>query len=126
MPRIQRPPDDRFWPLLRNAMRLRCPVCKKGRIFRGIMKMAAECPECGVRLQREEGYFLGSIYFNYGTTCVIAGIIYFGMLFELELSKTAALWSALLFAFFFPFWFWRYARSLWLLLDQYMDPRRKS
>jgi uncharacterized protein (DUF983 family) len=124
MPRTPRPPEDRFPALLLNAMRLRCPVCRKGRIFPRLLKMADHCPECGVRLQREEGYFLGSIYFNYGVTCVGAGAIYFGMLFGLQAPKNAALWTALAFTLLFPLWFWRYARSMWLLLDQYVDPRR--
>jgi Flp pilus assembly protein TadB len=88
------------------------------------MKMVEQCPSCSITLQRESGYFLGSIYFNYGVTCAVAGVIYFGLLFGLGASKTTALWSALLFALLFPFWFWRYARALWLMLDQYMDPRR--
>jgi hypothetical protein len=87
------------------------------------MRMAEACPACGTRLQREAGYFLGSIYFNYGVTCVLAGIIYFGMSFGMQVSGTRALWTTLAFTFLFPFWFWRYARSLWLMLDQYMDPR---
>jgi hypothetical protein len=88
------------------------------------MRMAEACPACRVVLKREAGYFLGSIYFNYGVTCVLAGVAYFGLLFGLRLDKTAALATALLVAIAFPFWFWRYARSLWLMLDQWVDPRR--
>lgn len=85
--------------------------------------MAPACPECGVPIARESGYFLGSIYFNYGVTCVVSAAIYFGILFGLDGGGSAALWSALAFALLFPFWFWRYARSFWLMLDQYFDPR---
>ena len=30
----------------------------------------------------------------------------------------------LVFVLIFPLWFFRYARSLWLGFDQYMDPRQ--
>lgn len=116
-------PRDPFWRLARAAARLLCPVCKKGRIFPRLMTMADACPECGTLLTRESGYFLGSIYFNYGVTVTIAGVIYFGILFGLDGSAAVALWTSLAFAALFPLWFWRYARSLWLLFDQYLDPR---
>ena len=123
MPRSGRPASEGFWALLRNAVRLRCPVCKSARIFPGIMKMADACPACGIPLKREAGYFLGSIYFNYGATCALAALAYFGLLFGLDAPKGVALGTALSVAVLFPFWFWRYARSLWLMFDQYFDPR---
>jgi uncharacterized protein (DUF983 family) len=123
MPRAPRSPDDRFWPLFRNAVRLRCPVCKNARVFPALMRMADACPSCGTPLKREAGYFLGSIYFNYGATCVLAGIVYFGLLFGVETSQGVALAAGVGIAVLFPFWFWRYARSFWLMLDQYFDPR---
>jgi uncharacterized protein (DUF983 family) len=120
---FQRRPDDRFRPLLRNALRLRCPVCKAGPIFPGFMTMTRTCPACSAGIEREHGYFLGSIYFNYGLTCILCAVLYFGMLLGLGMSRAVALWSAVAAAVLFPLWFWRYARSLWLMLDQYMDPR---
>jgi uncharacterized protein (DUF983 family) len=123
MPRAPRPPSERFWPLLFNALRLRCPVCKQGRIFPGWMRMADACPACAIPLKRESGYFLGSIYFNYGATCALAGLAYFGLLFGIEAPSGVALATAVFLAVAFPFWFWRYARSLWLMMDQYFDPR---
>jgi uncharacterized protein (DUF983 family) len=124
MPRNPRAPRDRFWPLFANAMRLKCPACRAARVFPSLMKMARACPSCGLVLERESGYFLGSIYFNYGITCVLAGILYFGLFFGFGMPSSIAIGAALATAAIFPFWFWRYARSLWLMLDQYFDPRR--
>jgi uncharacterized protein (DUF983 family) len=123
MARAARPSSERFWALFRNAARLKCPVCKSARVFPGLMRMADHCPSCGTVLKREAGYFLGSIYFNYGATCVLAAIAYFGLLFGLRAPGGVALTTALAIAIAFPFWFWRYARSLWLMFDQYFDPR---
>jgi uncharacterized protein (DUF983 family) len=123
MPGKRRSASDGFWALFRNAVRLRCPACKTGRIFPGWMRMADQCPSCSLPLKREAGYFLGSIYFNYGATCVLAGIAYFGLLFGLDAPPGLTLATALAIAAVFPFWFWRYARSFWLMFDQYFDPR---
>jgi uncharacterized protein (DUF983 family) len=48
-----------------DAARRRCPRCRKGRIFQGLFKMNDPCPVCGLVFQREEGYFLGSMYISY-------------------------------------------------------------
>jgi uncharacterized protein (DUF983 family) len=124
MPRIPRAKIDRFWPLLLNAVRLRCPACKRGPIFPRLLKMAPGCPACGLSLERESGYFLGSIYFNYAVTCMLAGALYFGLRFGADAPGWAATAAATAAAVLFPFWFWRYARSFWLMFDQYFDPRR--
>jgi hypothetical protein len=34
-------------------------------MFRGIFAMNDPCPVCGLLFQREEGYFLGAMYFSY-------------------------------------------------------------
>ena len=54
--------------LLWRAVRLRCPACGQAKIFRGWFAMHEACAACGRRYQRDAGYFLGSIYFNYGVT----------------------------------------------------------
>ncbi len=84
--------------------------------------MNAHCPHCGVSLQREPGFFLGSIYFNYGLTALITAIAYPALMFNGVPDKYLVP-ATLGFALLFPLWFFRYARSLWLGFDQYMDPR---
>ena len=39
------------------------------------------CEACGRRFNREAGYLLGSIYFNYGITASLVVIMYFAMFF---------------------------------------------
>ena len=38
--------------------------------------MNETCAECGIRFGRDHGYFLGSIYVNYGLTALIVAIAY--------------------------------------------------
>lgn len=115
--------DNRAGTLLRNAYRLRCPVCKEGKIFRGWLTVLEECPSCHVRLDRQGGDFLGSIYFNYAATGipVIAGYLIGRLVFELP--DIWLLVGLLSFAVIFPLYYLRYARSLWLAFDQFFDPR---
>ena len=74
--------DRRFSILLRRALRLRCTLCGQGKLFAGWFKMHGECLHCGAKLEREPGFFLGSIYFNYGLTALIVGVTYPLLLFS--------------------------------------------
>ena len=111
-----------FWRTVGRSCRLRCPRCGRSRLFRGWFTMWPECRECHLPFEREPGFYLGSIYFNYGLTALIVTISYFAMYFGTEISQTAALVSLMAFCVLFPLWFFRYARSLWLGMDQYLDP----
>lgn len=109
-----------------RAIRLRCPVCGKGRVFAGFFKMHPRCGECDAIYDREPGFFLGSIYFNYGLTAVISTIAYVVLSFGFRIGDNLAMGIVFAFAILFPCWFFRYARSLWLSMDQFWDPREKT
>jgi uncharacterized protein (DUF983 family) len=113
----------RFFTLLSRALRLRCPLCGQGRLFRSWLVMHKECPHCGVPFEREPGFFLGSIYINYGLTSLIVVIVYPVLLFSGTFSKTPLLIGSLAFVVVFPVLLFPWARSLWLGFDQWHDPR---
>lgn len=113
----------RFRMLLFRALRLRCALCGQGKLFAGWFKMNSACPHCNATFEREPGFFLGSIYFNYGLTSLICAITYPVLLFNRLVSNNVLIGVTMTFAVLFPIWFFRYARALWLGFDQYMDPR---
>lgn len=84
--------------------------------------MNSQCDDCGLHYEREPGYFLGSIYINYGLTALLVTLLYFGLFFSGAVSPQAALWIVTAFALVFPLWFFRYARSLWMGFDHFWDP----
>jgi hypothetical protein len=84
--------------------------------------MNDRCPACDLRYEREPGYFLGSIYINYGLTALLVTIGFYALYFSHVVSPQAALWIVTVFALVFPIWFFRYSRSLWLGFDQFWDP----
>ncbi len=114
----------RYFTLVGRALRLRCPVCGKGKLFRGWFSMHGHCPQCNANFQREPGFYLGSIYFNYGLTALLCTIISVSMMFNRRVEQWQLIAVTLSIAVLFPIWFFRYARSLWLGFDQYMDPRQ--
>jgi uncharacterized protein (DUF983 family) len=107
-----------------RAVRLSCPVCGQGRLFRHWFTMHPRCRACGFRYERGPGYWLGSIYVNYGLTALIVTAGYLGLFFSEAIEPTALLWICVGFCFLFPLWFFRYARAVWAAADLYFDPPR--
>jgi hypothetical protein len=86
--------------------------------------MHERCECCGFKFDRSPGYWLGSIYVNYGLTALIVTAAYFVLFFTEALPQTAVLWLLTAFCVVFPLWFFRYARSVWIGFDLYFDPPR--
>ncbi len=117
--RESRPPLGRLqW----RALRLKCPACGAAPIFRGWFAMHDSCAACGRRFNRDAGYLLGSIYFNYAVTGTLVVIMYFAMFFGDFLTDRQRLLVLGAFASLFPTWFFRYARALWIAFDEHWDP----
>ena len=112
----------RLLVLISRALRLRCPACGRGKIFRGLFMMHEASAECGRPFQRGPGFFLGSIYFNYGITGLAVIVIYFANFFGGWISDRQSMVLLTLFALLFPLWFFRYARALWIAFDELWDP----
>jgi uncharacterized protein (DUF983 family) len=113
-----------LWKILGRTLRLRCPRCGQGKLFCGWFTMPRQCAACGLRFEREPGYFLGSIYFNYGVTALLVTVAYLILFAFTDISPDVLLWSLTAFCVLFPLWFFRYARALWMAWDHFADPPR--
>jgi len=84
--------------------------------------MHANCPQCNLLFEREQGYFVGAIYINYAATVAIAvpGFFMLDALTSLSISHQLALWVP--FTVIFPLIFFHHARCLWLALDHLLNP----
>lgn len=84
--------------------------------------MLARCPVCHLRLEREQGYFVGAIYLNYAVTILVVMGGYFAVDYFAGLSpgQHLLLWGVV--SIVFPLGFFRYSKSLWLALDYFFDP----
>lgn len=100
---------------------LRCGHCLQGPVFYGLFKMHENCPVCGIKFEREQGYFLMSIFIGY--------CIYFALLIPLtfwlylldlplwELMTIIIIASIILVPLVF-----HYARVIWLHIDEWLSP----
>ena len=80
------------------------------------------CESCSRKFDREPGYLLGSIYFNYGVTAVLVVVMYFTLYLSGTMTNQQRLLALAGFSLLFPLWFFRYARSLWIAFDEHFDP----
>ncbi len=80
------------------------------------------CPVCGLKFEREPGYFLGAMYISYAMAVPL--LLLFFLLFW---KFTSWSWNAILIASalallpFAPF-LTLFARVLWIHLDRGVDP----
>lgn len=122
-------PHDPFplppWPklLLRGLVR-RCPRCGGGKLFRNWLTMRPSCPRCGLRFEREEGFFLGAYVVNFGVMLIaMAAFIAVGIALTLpdpDPVKLAA--GGIVVAIVVPIFFYPMSRTFWSAIDLWMKP----
>jgi hypothetical protein len=88
--------------------------------------MEEACPACGLDFRREGGFYLGSIYLNYGVTVLVTGAVYAAGVGLLGWSAEAALAAALVLAVLLPVLFFHHARALLLAIDATVNRGQSS
>lgn len=102
-------------------LRSRCPVCLTGHAFASFLTMHKSCPNCGTVFEREHGYFLNAIFVGYLLNgIVLAPLVLYGI-FTGRLEQT--LWAVIAVVVLLAAPTFRYARVIWMHMDQVMDPR---
>ena len=84
--------------------------------------MHPSCPVCGLKFEREAGYFLGAMYISYGIgliAIVLIGLVLW-LITRWPLMKVT-LWAMVLFLPMAPS-ITLFSRVLWIYLDQAIDP----
>ena len=90
-------------------------------MFAGLFKMHERCAHCELKFEREPGYFLGSIYFNYGAAALIITVSWVILRFGYGVEPKLLLGCLLAFLVIFQTLFFRWARALWLAMDCRID-----
>jgi len=95
----------------------RCPNCGAPTLFRkgSWFDVNKDCPRCGFRIERDDGFFIGSMSLNYGVT--LAGFLTPVMLLAYKgvIGTTTAIVLAGVGSIGFPMAFYRSSRSWWLM-----------
>lgn len=108
--------------MLRGILALRCPKCRRGRLFTGLITMPERCPVCGMYYEREHGYFVGAMAISYGLAVLLVALLFFGLLWLTQWPlERVLLLTGVLFLPLAPFCL-RYARALWIFMDRRIDP----
>jgi len=105
----------------------RCPRCREGPLFRAPLWRCGIavhecCPVCGLRYEREPGYFLGAMYISYALSIpavlvLILAIWYFSRWpYDVVIGAAVVAWLPFVPAVT------RWARVLWIYFDRHMDP----
>jgi uncharacterized protein (DUF983 family) len=111
-----------YGTLMSRALQLKCPRCGQGNLFRRWYSMHERCEKCGMKFDRGPGYYLGSMYINYGLTAVITTAVFlFGRLY-LNVRGETLLPPLAVFTIVFPPLIFRHARAWWLAMDCHFDP----
>jgi uncharacterized protein (DUF983 family) len=95
----------------------RCPNCGKPTLFRegSWFHVNKECPSCGLQIERDEGFFIGSMSLNYGITIVCFLTPVMLLAYKDVIGTTTAIVLAGAGSILFPVLFYRSSRSLWLM-----------
>lgn len=112
------------WTAIRKG---RCPRCRSGPIYERVWlwrlpMMFAYCPECGLKYEREQGYFLGAMYISYGLALMVIGVfaLVLWMLTAWSVERDIVI-AAVLFIPLVPVLV-TVSRVLWMHFDRALDP----
>jgi uncharacterized protein (DUF983 family) len=107
-----------------------CPRCRIGPIFEGrafprypgIARVHHQCTICGLRFHREQGYFLGAMYFSYAmvVAIVIISLAVLSLLTGWHWKVKFAIALAVVLALTPPMV--TISRVLWIWFDRKIDP----
>jgi uncharacterized protein (DUF983 family) len=110
--------------LFARACRLRCPACGGGPLFVSWLRMCPNCPQCGLGLEREPGYQVGSYMFNLITAQSVYAVV-LGVLLLLTWPDppwAVLTWAGVAGMLVFPVLFYPLSKTLFLALDLFVRP----
>jgi uncharacterized protein (DUF983 family) len=103
-------------------MRLRCPACGAGQLFVSWFRMREHCAICGLRFEREQGYYTGAIGMNLVITELVVVLGTIPLAFDTRVPVLPLVLGATLAAIALPCLCYPYSRSLWLAFDLLVNP----
>ena len=111
----------------------RCPNCGGHHLFKAgtLFEINGACPDCGLRIEKDEGFFLGSMSLNYGFTLIAFLVPVTLLWYTGVLAGRVAAGLAIAGAVLVPLFFYRSSRSWWLMnyylfLPQHLPANRRK
>ncbi len=111
--------------IITRGLANRCPNCGGRTLFKAgtLFELDRACRDCGLKLEKDEGFFLGAMAINYGVTCIglltpVAVLWYLG-----ALPGKVAIGLAVGLGLIAPVALYRSSRSWQLMLYYYFLPQ---
>jgi uncharacterized protein (DUF983 family) len=114
--------DQKLKDIFVRAIRLRCPACGEGRLYRSLLDTHKGCSKCGMLFEREQGYFVGAVYVNVMVTLFLIVSTYLITIIVAPDYDSGVQIILFVMALAIPLSLFRHARSIWLALDYFIDP----
>jgi uncharacterized protein (DUF983 family) len=104
---------------LGRGIRKRCPRCGRRRIFRRWFTLVERCPGCGLRFEREEGYWVGALIVNLAVTSAAFLVVLVGgmIAFWPDVPWVGLTVAAVLVNVVVPIVFYPFSKTIWMALD---------
>ncbi|MDB6167105.1 MAG: hypothetical protein JWQ83_2245 [Lacunisphaera sp.] len=111
--------------IIARGLTNRCPNCGGPALFKPgkLFELNPACPDCGLKFEKDEGFYLGALSLNYGITLVV-GLVPVALLWYYKvLSGRWASGLALGGAVVIPILLYRPSRSWQLMLYYFFFPQ---
>ena len=116
-----------FW---RGATK-RCARCGSGHLFRSWFTIVERCPGCGLRFEREEGYWAGALAINIGVTAAVFTAVFIVAIAltapDIPVVELLAILVPLM--IIVPIAYYPYSKTVWVAVDraflQHLDPNER-
>ena len=111
--------------IIARGLTNRCPNCGGRTLFKAgtFFETNKECPQCGFKIERDEGFFIGSMSLNYGVTlvCFLTPVLLLAYYHVIGVTFASVL--AGVGALAVPALFYRSSRSWWLMNYYFFLPQ---
>ena len=115
---------------LYSVTHFKCPKCHKGDLyinqnpysFKDFFEMHEHCTFCGMKYEREPGFYYGAMFVSYALSIIIAGFTW-AVLTVLDFNFWIVIWTIIpILIISIPLLF-KVSRSIWLNLFTQFDPQ---
>jgi len=123
-----------LWNIFYSTATNKCPRCHAARVFennngysfKNGLTMYKNCTSCGLKYEREVGYFYGSMYVSYAIQTALVSVLYFLNVFFFNLDPMYIILIIIGVAFaMFPLTF-RWSRIFWIACFTKYHPELKG
>ncbi|MBA2609831.1 MAG: DUF983 domain-containing protein [Actinobacteria bacterium] len=118
--------DAGLLTMIWRGVRIRCPRCGGGKLFKSFFKLKERCPTCGYKIVREEGFWLGGYVMNVvigeGLLAIYLLIFAARVIANPDLHIRPWLAGAIALAIIPPALFFPMSRTTWMAMDLQMHP----